>query len=588
MGRTTHETIRLGIVSALCAIIGIGALCTYLQLSQEITHRSLLLAAAAVLTVLGMRLLEQTDARLRRYGWTLGVLFSLAQVSGERISEIGTLISQGWEWALLAACAVGFAPAIGGLFALFIRALQTAREKAALNTAGRWSERTVFWGSAAVLILLWLPYLLAFYPGLFTYDVSYQYLQYTTGELNTHHPLLHTLMIGGFCDLGRLLFGYPSKGILLYSLFQMVLMALSMASATTLLYRHRAPVWICVALLVIEGIMPFHTLLVISTTKDTLFAGALLYLCVLLLQAFLESEVLHKRSWRIRFVLTEMAVGMMRNNGFICLAAILAIGAAELIRRRDGAKRLIALTLCGMLLYGVGNAGLKAAVNAESGPIREILSVPAQQLGRVYTLTDDEAKDEILSYFPGAPNYASSISDPLKDTFTGTMADLPDLLRLWASVGLRHPIIYLDAFIALNKGFYQLDETPPWGAQYLETKFHESKEDWLLEHSLWPELRDWMTKMYSQRGYLSVPIYAAILSHAFWCWLMVWGMAAAMYLKNKAAVSVGAVLTALFLTVLLGPCVMLRYIYPIMLCGPFLVGLLMLPAREVKPMEAAG
>lgn len=60
MERTPHETIRLGIVSALCAIIGIGALSTYLQLSQEITHRSLLLAAAAVLTVLGMRLLEQT------------------------------------------------------------------------------------------------------------------------------------------------------------------------------------------------------------------------------------------------------------------------------------------------------------------------------------------------------------------------------------------------------------------------------------------------------------------------------------------------------------------------------------------------
>ncbi len=578
--KATHVPIRSWIISALCAVIGVEAFSIYLQLSEEITHRFLALAVTAVLTVLGTRLFEQRDARLRRYGWAIGMLFSLAQVCGERVSKIGTLINGGWDWLLQISCVIGFAPAVGGLFALFVRGLQVARQGAEKKDGRRLSTRAVFWGSTAILLLLWLPYLLAFYPGLFTYDVSYQYLQYTTGDFNTHHPLLHTLLVGGFCDLGRLLFGYPSKGILLYTLFQMGLMALSMASANALLHRYRAPVWVCVTLLIIEGIMPFHTLLVISTTKDTLFAGALLYLCVLLLEAILEPQALHRCSWGIRFVLTQMAVGMMRNNGFICLAAVLAVGVVELVRHHEAGKRLIVLTLCGLVMYGAGNAGLKAAVGAQNGPIREILSVPAQQLGRVYALTDDEAKDEILSYFPGAPNYAPSISDPLKDTFTGTSRDLPGLLRLWISVGLRHPIIYMDAFVALNKGFYQLDETPPWGAQYLETKFHESKEDGLLEHSLWPELRDWMTELYSRRGYLSVPIYAALLSHAFWCWLMLWGMTAAMYLKNKAAISIGVVVTALFLTVLLGPCVMLRYIYPIILCGPFLLGTLVLPARR--------
>lgn len=580
MERPTQIPARVWMCSAIFAIIGVEAFCAFLQLPPEATHRFLPLAAAAVLTVLGVQLFANEDKRLRRYGWALGILFSLAQVCGERVSEIGTLISIGWDWLLLACCAVGFAPAVGGLFVLFIKGLKAVSRKAAQRTDRRLSNRAVFWGSAAILLICWLPYLLAFYPGLFTYDVSYQYLQYTTGELNTHHPLLHTLLIGGFCDLGRILFGYPSKGVLLYSLFQMGAMALFMASAMAFLHRHRAPMWVCIVLLVMEAVLPFHTLLVISTTKDTLFGGMLLYLCVLVMQAFLEPEACRKPSWIIRFVAAEALVGMLRNNGFICLIAVLAAGVAAAIRHREAGKRMIALALCGMVLFGAGNAGLKAATGAEDGPVREILSVPVQQLGRVYALTDDEAKDEILAYFPGAPNYASSISDPLKDTFTGTAADIPDILRLWAKVGLRHPIIYLDALIALNKGFYQLDETPPWGAQYLETAFHESKADWMLAHSLWPELKDWMTKLYSERGYLSVPIYAALLSHAFWCWLMLWSVMAALYMRNRAAASAGMMLVFLYVTVLMGPCVMLRYIYPIMLCGPFLLASLMLSQQR--------
>lgn len=575
MERSTRVPVYGWIVAAVCAMCATLALCTYLQLPQSFTHRFVLLPAAAGLTALGAQLFRCNRARLRRYALIAGAAFGMAQVCGERLAVVGTLAQTGWDFAWLALCAVGLAPALGQGFVVFVRGLERARGNA--RSQGKRSSAKLFWISTAVLIACWLPYLLAFYPGLFTYDISYQYLQYTTKAFNTHHPLLHTLLVGGFCDLGRLLFGYPSKGVLLYTLFQMSVMALVMSSATALLYRRKAPAWVCVVLIALEAILPFHTLLVISTTKDTLFAGAVLYLCVLLAQAAFEPDVLRKPWWSVRFVLTEMAVGMLRNNGFICIAAVLVLGVIAICRRRKAGKRMTALALCGLVLFGAGQAGLKAAVGAQNGPMGEMFSVPVQQLSRVYVLTEDEEKAEIEKYLPNASLYARTISDPVKANFAVAPSELPDFLRLWVRVGLRHPVIYMDAWGFLTRGFYQLDEMP--AGQYLETAFHEDEAAWMVPHSLWPGLRDLMAKLYSENGHLSVPLWSALLSTALWCWLLLWTLLAALYLRSGAALKAGLPLLMLFLTVLLGPCVMLRYIYPLMLAGPFVLGMLTVPPK---------
>lgn len=62
---------------------------------------------------------------------------------------------------------------------------------------------------------------------------------------------------------------------------------------------------------------------------------------------------------------------------------------------------------------------------------------------------------------------------------------------------------------------------------------------------------------------------------------------AALYLKNRAGTACGVVLLGLFGTMLLEPCVMLRYVYPMLLCVPFVLGVLMLakhpPCTEEQP-----
>lgn len=578
------------IPAAICSAAGVVALSYYLQWPTEVTHRFVLVAAAALLAVPGAKLLAGGDRRLVTGSWVAGFLFTLAQVVGERLSNVGTLALAehiGRDLALLAVCTLCLAPAAGGAF-LWLCERVRASWATPLRKAEppRFRRMTVTLLSAAVLLVCWLPYLLAFYPGLFTYDISYQYLMYTTGSFSTHHPLLHTLVVGLFCDAGRVLFGFPVKGFLLYTLMQMALLALAMGSAISLLYRRGTPLWFCILLLVLDAVLPFNTLLAISSTKDTLFAASVLYLMVVLLEMLAQPALLRKPSWMLRFVLIEAAVGLMRNNGFICLAAVAAGCAVGLIRYHRQALRLLALCLCGIALYMAGGAALKAAVHAVDGPFAETLSVPIQQLSRAYVKTDDEAKDEILQWLPNAANYAPSISDMVKDTATVTREQFVPFLKLWLTVGLRHPIVYLDAFGLTTKGFYQLDETPPMGGQYLETAFHDNVLDMMLPNSQWPWLRDVMAKLYSYRGYLDVPLLAGVLSHAFWCWVMLFAFLGGISLRRKDVLAVGAVPVALYLSVLLGPCVMLRYIYPIMLAGPLLMGLLLASPGRSQPQAS--
>ena len=70
--------------------------------------------------------------------------------------------------------------------------------------------------------LLWADVPGVAFPGSFAYDVPYQLRQAVTGAYSTHHPLLHTLLLGGLLQLGRAL-GDIDIGAAIYTAVQMAL-----------------------------------------------------------------------------------------------------------------------------------------------------------------------------------------------------------------------------------------------------------------------------------------------------------------------------------------------------------------------------
>ena len=85
-----------------------------------------------------------------------------------------------------------------------------------------------------ILPICWLPYIIAFYPGILSPDPSNQIKQFFNLDtqyreyvvmidenvpITNHHPVLHTVILGGLVYIGKLL-GSANVGIFMYSLLQ--------------------------------------------------------------------------------------------------------------------------------------------------------------------------------------------------------------------------------------------------------------------------------------------------------------------------------------------------------------------------------
>ena len=79
-------------------------------------------------------------------------------------------------------------------------------------------EKKPFLKFFLILFLFYLPFLLLSFPGNLCYDVIGQIEQVLAGSYSAHHPLLHTLIVGGFVKLGQRLFSSAETGLFLYVL----------------------------------------------------------------------------------------------------------------------------------------------------------------------------------------------------------------------------------------------------------------------------------------------------------------------------------------------------------------------------------
>lgn len=115
--------------------------------------------------------------------------------------------------------------------------------------------------------------------------------------------------------------------------------------------------------------------------------------------------------------------------------------------------------LCGAVsvLSLMVNQGLVMATHAEKGNIREMLSVPIQQLSRahrfapqVFTQEEQQALDTYICD-RGYELYDETLSDQVKWRFQTEefKKDPVGAANLWLSIGKKCPEIYLDAFLNL-------------------------------------------------------------------------------------------------------------------------------------------
>ena len=582
--------------------IMLSAIDIYLVESLEVwtksASRGVLIAFAAVGFVLGVLLigsfLERQERRLKTHSMLWGVFMAAAYVLGCLMRRDGTALADlGKLPGLIVQIACLTVPA-ASCTAFVLHGFTYAHNKLTKRSDNvkvfRGYQIRLFY--SAVIFLCWLPIFLAYYPSVFAYDAEGQLYQVLAHDYSTHHPLLHTLFLGAFFRLGDKMPGSYSAGMAVHSVVQMILMSGTFGYVLSYLYSKGVSAYLRFVLLLFYAFFPTNSILAISTTKDVLFSALVLIYTILIYRLAVNGseseECITKKDWAA-YILISVLLLLFRNNAvyaFVLSTPFVYLG----LRRKKGSnesslqRRYLLASAGAFILFVVCGMMLKAVLGAQSGSPREMLSIPLQQMARTRVKAEEmitaDMRQELDRYLPSEWVFAAYnpyLADPVKNR--AVIHDDPaGLIRTWIKLGLEYPQIYIDAFLDNSVGYWFLEDQThaqiygigtESGFGYLSTDNRTMPAGYeIVEHSYLPALRAAMERIVSDNVYQKLPVIRWSFAPAFYWWMLCMYIAVAIYRRKYILLMPAAFLVVYYLTLLLSPTVLIRYMYPFVVTVP--------------------
>ena len=582
-----HREWKRRLLAALLSFAGVCALSRMLKTGGDAI--AFTNSIFSVLTFLALYLLMEKVLKAsfvgKRRRWILpglfGTAFSFCMITGVQLDTRGSVpFSDPSLWLAILAGAVVMTLSVRYFWDLIDgkqreRAVSRQKEGEATDQGEkRWNKFSGWLLPSALIFVMYLPVFLAVYPGFFVYDAQDELMQVVTRSFSTHHPLVHVLMLGGIIQLVHKLTGSYNAGIACYTVFQMLVMAGIFGWCIRKLEKWGVGKGYRILTTLYFGLCPVLVMFSLCSAKDGLFAGMLLIMTILLTELFKAPEEFWKQKGKLLLLLAA-SLGMMllRHNGFYAFAVFSVLTVIYLKKDRKKA----ALYFGGILAtYLVVSAGLTGILRADASENQEMLTVPISQMARVYQNRKEELppeeKELLYQYLPqeALEHYTPKVSDGVKVHFHNQAyeADRGSFLKLWLKWGTENPFTYLNAWFMTSYGFwypdtvidvyrgntvftYTYEDSSYFGYEVEQPGTRQSKLPWLSEI-----YRRMSLEIFQQR----IPVVSMLFSPGFLFWmsafiLCFWGY----HGRWKKVMALMPVMLC-WLTVLLGPTYLTRYV----------------------------
>lgn len=449
-----------------------------------------------------------------------------------------------------------------------------------------------------IIIICWIPALLAFYPVLLNYDGVVQLRDVIIQQMYTRHPIIHTLLLGIFYKFGYAYLGACSNGMLLFSIFQMTVMASIFSYSVRFVEERTDKKWLRNISLIFYAIFPFNQLFPLMTTKDVLFAGFVL-LFLIKLYKILEEQSNKKLNYILVMIITILMLSFRNNAVYAIIASIPFI---IMVFKKD--SRLLKILLSCVIVivaYKTLNNGLIYITKATRDSNQEKMSVFSQATAKICKeksdeLTDDE-KEKISFYFDDYEElgkvYEANISDKTKAMTNCDNVDnnIVDFLKFMGHLGIKYPRQFVDSFLNTTRGYWYIcdnsfnqihhDEFPETKG-CLELTFDEFTEIILKEkeNSKLPWLQKFYRKAFCENEYTKIPVLYVIFQPAIYFYIVLGFLLYSIYKREKNQILIGTFLFLYFVTCFLGPVAIIRYIYAVIVSVPVLSSMVLKKKNE--------
>ncbi|MGN1148865.1 MAG: DUF6020 family protein [Lachnospiraceae bacterium] len=431
--------------------------------NYDFTFILLLILCAGFYFFLGERELLQKKAST-----ALAAFFAFCLLLGQSYYEMGT-----WEYCFgsivnfikFVLALVGYIILFRTIMALLLKVME---ERCFTENRTHFFSSHAFLKSFLIIMAAYSPFLILSFPGNLCWDVIGQIEQVIlqTGY-STHHPLAHTLIVGGFTKMGQVLFHSYEIGLFLYMLFQASLLVAALAATIAVLAKRQAKLSLLICLLVLYCITPVYSNVASTALKDVPFCAFVIGYVICLALLLETPSLLKNRKFVVGFVLLQVGVILFRNNG---LPLVLLSGVCTFIflfKKYQMKERIFCFFVsfgAGILIARLLLLILVQICAATPGSKGEMLSIPFQQTARYLQCyrneLDEEEKAAIEAVLGDvdtvALRYDPTISDPVKALFykDATQAEIINYLKVWCKGFFKHPAVYLEAFFVHVYGWF--------------------------------------------------------------------------------------------------------------------------------------
>lgn len=456
---------------------------------------------------------------------------------------------------------------------------------------GKWnglSERKWTALTMCLFFLCWLPVFLAVYPGFFVYDAQDEFIQVQVRNFTTHHPLFHVLLLGGtILGVNKLTDSY-NMGIAAYTLLQMLFMSGVFTYVVSYMKKRGVAFLLRAGTFFYFAFFPVIVMFTLCSAKDGIFTAALLLLLLSMADMAREKESFFA-SWKKLLFFGTCAFVMMsfRHNGMYAFLVM----APVLLLYMKGLRRKLAFLLGGIfMVYFLAAAGLSALLSAQPAGKQEMLTVPIQQLSRAYEYDRESFTEEDLeTLYEILPEealrfYTAKVSDGVKIWFDNEAyaADPGKYMRLWAKIGKEHPFTYINAWFMTSYGLWYPDTVidvyrgnEVFTFTYEDSSFfgYEVEQPGTRESKL-PILNDWYRSMSLEVAQQKVPVLSMMFSAGFLFWVFAFTFGYTYYTKRYDLLIPFLMVLLVWLTAILGPTYLPRYVLILWFTLPAMVAVL--------------
>lgn len=313
-----------------------------------------------------------------------------------------------------------------------------------------WSPRSIItlW---CLVTAFWIPYFVAYFPGVYWYDTSWQLMEYYDPSVpfTDHHPFVMTYLYVGFAHIGKALFNNAIYGLYLLVLVQSLLSTLAIACTVCYTGKYNTP-WKCrffiAAFLTLFPIIPMMSM---SLAKDTFNTPFFVFFSIAFCELWrTQGEILKSVSFNVFFILDVLAVSLTKKTGMYIIVLALLLLACFVVKHWSCKIATIVLGSVPYLVVGIiVPTFILPALHIAPGESNEILAVPMQQVANVvHDHKDDLSAAEIdkiqqtyhmdIDQLQGA--YCWYKADPIKGQELSSK-DVHALITTWMKQLVKHP-----------------------------------------------------------------------------------------------------------------------------------------------------